>query len=144
THCGEADWMFNHDGSFTTTCKENSFFAYLPDPPANQNIPAGTGTIKVYYTDESPIENWDSAVWPGSSGFAANPNFGIDFHYTLNGVRTQVPQYSAASPTIFPQNSTGPTAAQNPNNAYWLVTSDSAHTKDKYNTTIVWTLPPNL
>ena len=137
THCGEADWTFNHDGSFTTACKEDSFFAYAPDPPSSAQIQAGTTILSVYYVDESPLENIDSANWPGTSGFPASPNFGIDFHYTLNGVTQQIQQYSS---TIY-NTGQGPS---NPNGMYWLEKSDANHTKDKFNTTIKWQVPSSF
>ena len=133
TRCGNADWTFNHDGSFTSTCKENSFFGFAPYPPSNQ-ISAGTTIVQSFYVDESPLENWDYASWPGSSGFPANPNFGIDFKYTLNGVTTRIPQYDN---TIHPVG-----FIPNPDNGqYWLTTSDAQHSSDQFNTTINWRVP---
>lgn len=131
TRCGNATWTFTHDGNIASACTENSFFAFTPTPASNQ-IVAGQTIIQAYYVDESPIENIDTANWPGNSGFPASPNFGINLNYTLNGTTTQVVQYSSTIDNVNP----------NPDNGqYWLVTSDAQHTSDHYNTTIKWKVP---
>jgi hypothetical protein len=132
TRCGNADWTFTHDGKnlTTSTCGENSFFGFAPEPASNQ-VTAGVSTLKAFYVDESPLRSTDSAAWPGNTGFPATPNYGIIFTY-------QVLNNPDVPPTQIPQ-------AANPLNpgvgAYSLTNSDSAHSKDKYNTTINWKVP---
>jgi len=113
--CGNASWSFTHDGKITSTCTENSFFGYPPEP-SNGTLIAGQA-VRSYYVDESPLQAQDISTLP---------TFGIDFNYTgPDGVKHQ----------ILPQS-------QDPTGGYRVIDpSDSGHRKDKFNSTIEWTVP---
>jgi hypothetical protein len=138
TRCGNASWTFTHDGKNLGTAGggtsgENSFFGFPPEPLSGQ---VATGQeLKVFYVDESPMQKDDTT---------ANA-FGVDFNYTNSAGTTSV--------QIPPSTHTGivssvSTTASVPNSddgvGYWFTNSDSAHSKDKYNTTIHWTVASSL
>ena len=144
THCGNGDWTFTHDGKNVTTsaCGENSFFGFQAIPAPGSTVTVGT-VLQVFYTDESLIQAYDyndTSKW--GSPIDPTTDFGVIFQYAAPTVPGD--DGVLGDPVTVPPFQSGTVLSSDPANdmgKYWLVNSDAAHSKDKFNTTIKWKIP---
>lgn len=149
THCGNASWTFNHNGSLSTggsSCGENSFYGFPALPTDGKVNVKSNPIIQAFYTDESHMQyrDYTDTYWNTQP-----VNAGVDFTYTKAGdptVHRIAPSTSTGAsgwglgliiPVADDYNLSGTTPTVS--GGYWFKDpSDPAYKADKFYTTIKW------